>query len=80
MAPKESEGGVFITTQKIYDEVVGMRDDFKEAVTLLRETREDVNDHEKRLRLLERWKYALPVTGLAAIAAVFTQVFNIPGK
>lgn len=33
-------------------------------------------DHEKRIRLVERWKYALPVSALAAIAAGAVAIFG----
>lgn len=32
------------------------------------------NDHEDRLRALERWKYALPVTALAAVVTGATTI------
>lgn len=86
MATKESEG-VFITTQQIYDklsetssEVAGMRADFKEALSHLTDLREDVKDHETRLRVVERLKYSLPLTAVAAIAAFVTDQFHVIGK
>lgn len=33
-------------------------------------------DHEKRLRVVERWKYALPVSALAAIVAGLVAIFG----
>ena len=79
MAPKDSEGGVFVTTKDIYDEVKGMRGDFKEAVTLLKDTIKDVNDHEKRIRVLEKWRYTLPVSLVLAVSGLLGQ-FHIIGK
>lgn len=31
-------------------------------------------DHEARLRALERWRYALPVSAVGSIAAVITEI------
>jgi fatty acid desaturase len=33
----------------------------------LEEQAKDVPDHESRIRLLERWKYGLPIAGLTAV-------------
>jgi hypothetical protein len=77
MAPKESEGGVFITTKDIYDEVKEMRDDVKEVVDLLRDTVTDVRDHESRIRSLERWKYALPASLFLALAGLADHIPHI---
>lgn len=77
MTPKESEGGVFVTTKDIYDEVTGMRGDLKEAVTLLRDTIKDVNDHEKRIRFIEKCLYALPVSLFIAIAGLVDKIPHI---
>jgi len=32
-------------------------------------TREFMADHEKRVRILERWKYAIPASALLVVAA-----------
>lgn len=79
MAPKESEGGVFVTTKDIYDEVTGMRSDLQEAVTLLRDTIKDVNDHEKRIRFIEKCLYAIPASVIIALAS-FADHFPHFGK
>lgn len=36
---------------------------------LQRELARFVDDHEKRMRSLERWKFAIPMSGLMVIAA-----------
>lgn len=37
-------------------------------------------DHENRLRAVERWKYALPVTAFTALVSVVLTVIGIYGK
>lgn len=37
-------------------------------------------DHEARLRAVERWKYALPVAGFTAASSVVLSLFGIYGK
>mgnify|MGYP001600836866 CR=1 FL=1 len=41
-----------------------------EALVHLRYIRESTKDHETRLRSLERWKYALPLSAIAALGSV----------
>lgn len=36
-------------------------------------------DHETRLRMLERWRYAFPVSALASIAAVVLTIWQSTG-
>lgn len=73
----ESEGlGVVISPREIYDEIVGMREDVRSLTQSSRSTNETLDDHENRLRSIERWKYALPLSALAAVgsaAATFYQ-------
>lgn len=38
---------------------------------LTREVERFSADHEKRVRLLEKWKYAVPVSSLLVLAAFF---------
>jgi hypothetical protein len=73
----EPEGlGVVISAREIYDEIVGMREDVRSLSQTSHSTDETLDDHENRLRSIERWKYALPLTALAAVgsaAATFYQ-------
>lgn len=38
--------------------------------------RQDVEDHEDRLRSLERWKYGIPFSVVAAMSATLTALFG----
>lgn len=64
-------GPVTVSAREIYDAVIGVRDD----VRSLRQSRDAVTDtqedHEERIRALERWKYALPVTALGTLGALY---------
>lgn len=37
-------------------------------------------DHEVRLRAIERWKYALPIASITAVASGVLTAFNLFGK
>jgi hypothetical protein len=74
----EENGGVWISTKAIYDELVGIRADLQRVIPLLEQQKAVSEDHEIRLRSIERWKYRFPIaagagmlTGLAAILTVF---------
>lgn len=38
--------------------------------------RQDVVDHEDRLRSLERWKYGIPFSAIVAVSATLTALFG----
>lgn len=73
MAPAESEGGVYITTKDIYDEVKGMRVEVQSVASR-------VPDHEIRIRALEKWKYGIPIAALTSVGAVLVDLFHTHGK
>lgn len=58
MDPEDTN--VRITVRDIYTELVALRHAINPVATM-------VPDHEKRIRTLERWAYALPPTFLAAL-------------
>lgn len=61
--------GVMITLREVYDEIVGMRSDVQ-SLTQSRATTDDkLEDHESRLRSVERWKYGIPVTTICAVGS-----------
>jgi len=35
-----------------------------------------VPDHEQRIRSLERWRYALPLSGLAALGSIILSIYQ----
>ncbi|MEV3856073.1 hypothetical protein AB0J38_17330 [Streptomyces sp. NPDC050095] len=68
---RDQLGPVTVSAREIYDVVIGVRDD----VRSLRQSRDVVDetqgDHEERIRRLERWALALPVTFLGTVGALY---------
>lgn len=66
----EQLGIVTISAREIYDEIVGMRDDLRSLAQSRNDDTKTLDDHENRLRSVERWKYGIPVTAVASVVAV----------
>lgn len=66
----EQLGIVTISAREIYDEIVGMRDDLRSLAQSRNDDTKTLDDHESRLRSVERWKYGIPVTAVASVVAV----------
>ncbi len=64
----EPLGGVTITSREIYDAVVRLTGRVDVLITQQGEASKDLQDHENRLRVLERARWPLP--SLAALLAV----------
>ena len=60
-----SDSGAVITLRELYDIMVEVRTDVTQIKGTLESTNQKVNDHESRLRALEKW-----VWGAAGIGAV----------
>jgi hypothetical protein len=61
--------GVTISAREIYDQIVGLRDDVRSLVQSNQEVSKTLDDHEERIRGIERWKYSVPVAALGAVAS-----------
>lgn len=48
--------------------------------TELRSVSRQLADHEERLRNIERWRYALPVSAVAAVASAIAAVVTALGR
>jgi hypothetical protein len=59
--------GVNISAREIYDQIVGLRDDVRSLVQSNAAVQTALDDHETRLRSVERWKYAVPTATVGAI-------------
>lgn len=59
----DENGEVRITLRHVYEQVSALRDDVRPLV-------QAVPDHEKRIRTLERWAYALPPTFILALVSI----------
>jgi hypothetical protein len=60
---------VTIGAREIYDQVVGLRDDVRTLVQSNEDVEKTLDDHEERLRSVERWKYAVPTAALGGIVS-----------
>jgi hypothetical protein len=65
--PENDPLGVTISAREIYDQIVGLRDDVRSLVQSNAEVGKQLDDHEDRLRSVERWKYAVPTATIGAI-------------
>lgn len=63
---------VVITNQSIYDKLTAV----EKAVTDLAPHAQTIADHEKRLRSVERWKYALASSTLVAAASLVIAIIQ----
>jgi hypothetical protein len=70
--------GVMITTRDIYDKLVELGGKVDGSMAAHERTREQVMDHEQRLRATERWRYALPLSFLfAALSTVMSLLTSL---
>lgn len=67
--PERDPLGVTIGAREIYDQVVGLRDDVRSLVQKDEAVQETLDDHEKRIRANERWRYSVPVAALGAVVS-----------
>lgn len=79
MAEEESLG-VTISSREIYDEIVGMRADVQSLVQSNAVISRQLDDHESRLRSLERWRYAVPTAVLGTVVSAGITIANAIGK
>jgi hypothetical protein len=61
--------GVTISAREIYDQIVGLRDDVRSLVQSNAEVSKAMDDHETRLRSVERWKYAVPTALIGSLVS-----------
>jgi len=75
----ETPGTVVITTREIYDTLLGIREDLRGMSTTLPNHKDMLDDHESRIRSLERAKYW--IAGVAAVmgAGATEALSRIPG-
>ena len=60
----------------VYEQVIILRED----VAYIKGTLENVNDHEQRIRWLEKWKWGLPATLLTSVLAAGTVILTQVGS
>lgn len=72
--------GVHISAREIYDEIVGMRADLRSLAHASDTATIRQDDHEQRLRDLERWKYALPIAAVMSGGAMAAELIRVMGS
>lgn len=80
MADRDEDLGVVtIGAREIYDQLVAMREDVRSSTQTLQTTAETLNDHESRIRTLERWKYSVPVALVTAVISAGVTIYTKTG-
>lgn len=74
----EPLGGVTITAREIYDAVVRLTGRVDVLIEQQNEARHDLQDHETRLRTLERARWPLP--SLAVLIAAGSLAYAVLGR
>lgn len=62
-------GVVTIGAREIYDQLVGLREDVRSLTQSHSDVAAALDDHEERLRSVERWKYAVPTAAIGGLVA-----------
>ncbi len=71
--------GVTISGRDIYDQIVGLRDDVRSLLQSNESVNETLDDHEERLRAVERWKYSVPIGAIAGLGGAAVAVAKATG-
>lgn len=69
MTENQDPLGVTISAREIYDQIVGLRDDVRSLTQSNESTHRTLEDHEDRLRTIERWKYSVPAAVITALVS-----------
>ena len=69
MSEPNGASDTFLTVREMVAEIRADVKELNKKAERMEEAREEVEDHEDRLRSLERWKYGIPFSGILAISA-----------
>ncbi|MFI8263689.1 hypothetical protein [Streptomyces sp. NPDC085665] len=72
--------GVVIGAREVYDQVVGLREDVRAMGQQAEGVRDELADHESRLRALEAWRYALPVAAVTGLGGAVVSLVQALAK
>ncbi|GAA2294125.1 hypothetical protein GCM10010149_47610 [Nonomuraea roseoviolacea subsp. roseoviolacea] len=67
----DERNGIVISFKDVYDELRDLVSEVRALTQELKESRETDRDHERRIRILERLMWGLPISALAAIASAW---------
>ncbi|MCX5398472.1 hypothetical protein [Streptomyces sp. NBC_00102] len=84
MTDQDDPLGVVIGAREVFDEVVGLRGDVRSLIESGEDVRDQLDDHETRIRGLEseQGKFVVPVaviTGVATVVAAGLAVAKFAG-
>lgn len=68
--------GHTVTAGDLYGELRELSGKLSTAITHQEVTRTQLHDHEQRIRALEAWRYALPVSAVSALAAAIAAIIS----
>lgn len=69
--------GYTVTMGDVYGELRQLAGQLQTSIAQQEMTRAQLQDHETRLRSLEAWRYALPVSALSAVAAAIAAIISV---
>jgi hypothetical protein len=73
MADENTGTEPFMTVREMVSEIRIDVKELKEQATRMETARKQLDDHERRIRVTEKWVYGIPLSGfVAAVAAVTT--------
>ncbi|TDD97178.1 hypothetical protein [Actinomadura rubrisoli] len=73
----DNDPKIEISLKEIYDEFRQLSSDIRNLVSKVDGSKAITDDHESRIRTLEKYKYAVPLT---VIMAVVVEVIRFTGK
>lgn len=79
MSDLRPETGVVISFREIYDQIVGLRDDVRSLTQSSESVKASIEDHEARLRSMERWKYSVPAAVVTSIGSATVALLKSSG-
>ncbi|WP_017616394.1 hypothetical protein [Nocardiopsis salina] len=68
--------GHTVTAADLYGELRQLSGQLQTSITHQEVTRTQLRDHEQRIRALEAWRYALPVSAFSAVAAAIAAIIS----
>lgn len=72
MPSGEDDGGVVVSFKDMYSELARLTGELRDVNAALRTGAQTAGDHEARIRVLERWRYSLPVSLVIALGSAGT--------